>query len=77
MAISREQTHTLSVEFPVATEENLGEVIGYELDRLTPFSADEALFGYRVIGRDDEKGIIKVYLTVLPRAAFEGMERDS
>ncbi len=38
-------------EFPATIMENMSDAIGYELDRMTPFSADEALFDFRILGR--------------------------
>jgi general secretion pathway protein L len=40
------------VTMPAATEENLRQVLAFEMDRLTPFRADEVYFGYRVLSRD-------------------------
>lgn len=43
------------VEFPSTTLENLNNVISYELDRLTPFNAEDAYYDYRIIGEKDGK----------------------
>ncbi|HST01476.1 MAG TPA: hypothetical protein VLJ84_07445, partial [Usitatibacter sp.] len=40
------------VTMPAATEENLRQVLSFEMDRLTPFRADEVYFDYRVLSRD-------------------------
>ena len=37
---------------PAATEENLPQVLSFEMDRLTPFRSDEVYFDHRVVGRD-------------------------
>jgi general secretion pathway protein L len=50
------------VEFPASAKENLTNVISYEMDRITPFSEDEALFDFRII--DEIDGKIKVLLAV-------------
>lgn len=42
------------VTFPVAVRENLPTVVGYELDRLTPFGSDEAYYDYVVLSEDRE-----------------------
>jgi len=49
-----------TVEFPSTAKENIANVISYEMDRLTPFSEDEALFDFRII--DEVDGKIKVLL---------------
>ena len=44
-----------TVEFPLGVKENLSNVIGYELDRLTPLSSENALYDYRIIGEDENR----------------------
>ena len=52
---------------PAATEENLAQVLTFEMDRLTPFRADEVYFDYRVLARDAAAGTIAVLLAVARR----------
>jgi general secretion pathway protein L len=59
------------VDLPAAAEENLREVLAFEMDRLTPFSADAVYYDVRVLARDAETKRIKVELMVLPRAAAD------
>ena len=40
------------VAMPLAAEEALRDAVGFELDRLTPMTADHACFDFRVKGRD-------------------------
>ncbi len=54
------------IALPAATEPRLAAVLGFELDRHTPFSAAEASFGYRIVGRDRAAQRISVELYVLP-----------
>jgi len=44
-----------TVDFPVAVQENLSNVVAYELDRVTPFSAAEAYYDFRILGIHDGK----------------------
>ena len=44
-----------SAELPSTVKENLVDVVSYELDRLTPFSSDNAFYDYRVLGEEDRK----------------------
>ena len=55
------------VTMPAATEENLGAVLGFEMDRLTPFKAEDVYHDYRVLGRDAAAGTIAVLLAVARR----------
>ena len=49
-----------NVELPVTVKESLVNVISYELDRLTPFTPETALYDYRVIG--EEGGKLRIML---------------
>lgn len=53
------------VVLPSATEENLREVLGFEMDRYTPFSADSVDYAFRVSGRIPEQEQIQVRVCVL------------
>lgn len=61
------------VDLPAAAEENLREVLAFEMDRLTPFPAEAVYYDVRVLSRDAETKRIKVELMVLPRAAADPM----
>ncbi len=56
-----------TIELPLAAEGNLDEVIGFELDRHTPFRADQVYCAPRVIGRDLATKRLTVELTLVPR----------
>jgi general secretion pathway protein L len=55
------------VHFPAATRENLGRVIGFEMDRLTPFTLDQVWYDFRVTGEAAGSAELIVDLVVLPR----------
>ena len=59
------------VELPEATEENLGEVLAFEMDRFTPFRAEDVYFSYTLAGRDRDAERIQVDLDVAPRFAVD------
>ncbi len=56
---------------PAATEENLAQVLGFEMDRLTPFKAEEVYFDYRVASRNAAAGQIVVQIAVARRELIE------
>lgn len=62
--ISETEVLTKKISLPASTEENLFEVIQYEMDRYTPFSKEDVYFDYRVEERLKEKQLIKVLLIV-------------
>ncbi len=59
------------VELPAAAAENLRQVLGFEMDRHTPFQASEVYFDYSVLagGRRDKQ--IKVDLVVATKAVVD------
>ncbi len=61
------------VTLPLAAEENLREVIGFELDRLTPFKPEEVYFDHSVVDRDPVTQTLRVALTVCPRASVDAV----
>ncbi|MBK8175515.1 MAG: hypothetical protein IPK66_09730 [Rhodospirillales bacterium] len=68
------------VDLPAAAEENLRQVMAFEMDRLTPFAADAVYFDVRVADRDAARKRLSAELTVLPRAAVDpavGRIRDA
>lgn len=63
--INESEVLTKRVTLPASTEENLYEVIQYEMDRYTPFSKDDVYFDYRIEDRIKDKELIKVLLIVV------------
>ena len=59
------------VTMPAATEENLGSVLGFEMDRLTPFRSEEVYHDHRVISRDAAAGTIGVLLALARREVVD------
>ncbi len=62
-----------SVELPLAAEASLDRVIRYEMDRLTPFAAEDVFFAHRVTGRDRARAILGCELIVVPKAAVQAL----
>lgn len=56
------------VELPLAAAENLREVLGFEMDRHTPFNAEEVYFDYHPIATDKAAKRLVLDLAVVPRA---------
>ena len=62
--------HT-DVVMPLATEANLRQALSYEMDRHTPFRAEEVFYSWRDMKRDREAGQLHFELYVTPREAVE------
>lgn len=66
-----EQSLQKIVKLPAAAEENLTQVMAFEMDRLTPFKADQVYFGVRVLEKLPETRQIKVELALTPRQKLD------
>jgi general secretion pathway protein L len=64
-----------SVALPLAAERGVGQVLLHDMDRMTPFSADEVLWDWAVERRDRARGRLHVRLTLIPRAAIDPLLR--
>jgi general secretion pathway protein L len=61
------------VELPLAVEERLGQVLAYELDRLTPLRADELYYDFRLLSRNATRGVCVVELIAAPKVRVNEM----
>jgi len=56
-----------ALTLPAAVEESLRQAVGYDLDRLTPFKADELYYDAAVVSRDPSKQTIGVDFAAVRR----------
>ncbi|MES9991422.1 MAG: PilN domain-containing protein [Candidatus Thiodiazotropha sp.] len=54
------------VSLPIETEENLREVLAFEMDRQTPFSADQVYYDYVINARDKQNRTLDITLILAP-----------
>jgi general secretion pathway protein L len=59
------------VEMPLAAERDLDRIIGFEMDRLTPFVATEVVWNTAVAQRDVAQRRLNVRLSLVPRRAVQ------
>ena len=59
------------VVMPLAAEANLGQALAYEMDRHTPFQADEVFYSWRILNRNRETSQLLFELFVTPREPVE------
>jgi general secretion pathway protein L len=71
VAVPEEKLLEKQVQLPLAAEENLRQVLGFEMQRQTPFRAEQVFFNYRVTARRPEAQQIAVQLSVVPRTVVE------
>jgi len=60
LVIPKSWVITRVVELPVSVKENLAGAISYELDRLTPFTSEDAFYDFRILNEDAER--IRLFL---------------
>jgi general secretion pathway protein L len=59
------------VNLPLAARDDLDQLLRFEMDRLTPFRADEVCFAQRIIDTDAQNRRITVELAVAPKIIVE------
>ena len=59
------------ITMPAATEENLPQVVAFEMDRLTPFRNDDVYHDERVVSRDPANAQIGVQVAVARREVVD------
>ncbi len=52
-----------TVDLPVAVKETISDVVAYELDRLTPLSAENAYYDFRIVG--EQEGRLKLIIAAV------------
>ena len=71
LALPRDQVLVRRVTLPLATEENLAQVLGFEMDRLTPFRAEDVYHDERIVSRDPAAGTLAAILAVVRRESLD------
>lgn len=66
-----EQGMARDIYVPRAALKNLRQVVGYEMDRYTPFAVDEVYFDLLPQPSDDAEGMLKFRLIVVPRERLD------
>jgi len=71
VAVPAREVLRKTIELPAAVEENLLQALTYDLDRHTPFKAEELYFDAVVARRDAARGVVHVDLAAVRRAAVD------
>jgi general secretion pathway protein L len=71
LALGHEDVLVRRVNLPLATEENLAQVLGFEMDRLTPFRAEDVYHDERILARDAAAGTLTALLAVARREVVD------
>jgi general secretion pathway protein L len=60
-----------TLTLPLAAERELDQVLTFEMDRETPFSAEEVYWNHRTIATDRQNGRLSVRLAVVPKTKLD------
>ena len=58
---------------PLLAERDAAQALAYEIDRLTPFTADEVFWSWTVASRDRAQGRLRLRLAMVPRAGWASL----
>jgi len=58
---------------PLAAERDPGRVLQYEMDRITPFAAEEVFWNWTIECRDRARGQLHLRLSLTPKAPLQGL----
>ena len=62
-----------TLTLPLVAEENLREVLGFEMDRQTPFSLDQVYYDHILSARDSKTNTLTLKLVVTPRQFLDDL----
>jgi len=71
LALPRDKVLMQPVYLPLAAEENLRSALGYEMDRLIPFSADAVYYDYYILKRFPAKNQIYLILVAAKKEVVD------
>ena len=76
LRLSSEQGLLREFKLPAATQENLAKVVAFEMDRQTPFNADQVYYDARVVEKLASSNQIKVELALVLRSSLDEMLQE-
>ncbi len=71
LCLGPEQSLVKTFKLPAVAEENLRQVAAFEMDRLTPFKAEQVYFDVRLLDRLAQTRQIRVELALAPREKLD------
>lgn len=71
LLVPAERTLRRRLTLPAAAEEHLASVLAFEMDRQTPFRADQVYFDHRIVRRDAAARSMLVELLAVPRVVLD------
>jgi general secretion pathway protein L len=75
--ISNHQSLTRPLVLPLAAKAHLGETVRYQIDRLSPFKADNTLYGIKQPKSDGQANELRLELTIVSKALVDEFRERS
>lgn len=72
LCLPRPRVLSRRIRLPLAAENNLAQVLAFEMDRQTPFKADQVYADQRIVDRDAATRALGVEFAVVPRPVLDG-----
>lgn len=76
LRLNEEQVLHLQHHFPEAVKDNLHQVVGYQLDRLTPFNVENAWFDVKLAKHDKQRQEVLADIYISPRYVVDQVSRE-
>ncbi len=73
LCLPRDKVLTKSLTLPLAAEENLREVLSFEMDRKTPFAAEQVYYDFSVVARSPAERTLTVELVLTTRRVLDDL----
>ena len=71
VVLSPAQAVRWQVSLPFGAEDRIADVVGYEMDRLTPFVKEDVYFHHRIASRDADRRVVNIDLVVALRKTVD------
>jgi general secretion pathway protein L len=76
LRLTQQEAIQKELTLPAAVKENLLQVVAYEIDRYTPFKAEQVYFAVKPLDGENEPGHIKVMLVLTPKETLDALYED-
>ena len=71
LCLPRDKVLIKQLDLPLATEENLREVLAFEMDRQTPFTVEQVYYDYFITARNSANQTLELSMVLTPRKVLD------
>jgi len=73
LELGSSQVLSRDIQLPLAAKNSLNQVVAYELDRYTPFTAEQVYYDVQITGKDTEAGQLTAQMAVIPKQKLDDL----